>query len=502
MPTCGENPSVKNEANAQIYFSDVFGVDKEALEEYGAFNISLITDLPLFIDPFLLFNSNDEQYCRLHESIIEYMRFLKKTSIDGSVRPELLRQWFAFPEVYQNWLGFSKLGNRGRGLGKGFAKALHRNFATVFKDFGEETVTQSSHIEKLCLIQSGIGRDMLSDFTTNLVKGHLCEFTQQFARMHLSNLQRKVFSVRHVRFNYETVSWEIGQFELPVFGHEYVLLTPKDILTRDEAWINRTDLIDQFQDIAYALPDADLRAQVNEYLMRVLPKDPKSKKETDVAIGWAIEKFPQVLDYYVREKENTGDNASSFARERVDLVRGLLVDQVRNFVQHILGPAGFYHIGQDTYEDAKQRLLFLRDVIENKGGHRLFYWQGKPIQREEDLQILFRLTWFGSISDASREVNDGRGPADYKVSRGAGDKTIVEFKLAKNTQLERNLLNQTAVYEKASDSTKPSLKAILYFDAQQFRRVNTILRRTGLQDSPHILLIDARSDNKPSGSKA
>jgi hypothetical protein len=34
-----------------IYFSDFFGVDPEILGRYGAFNISLASDLPLFIDP-------------------------------------------------------------------------------------------------------------------------------------------------------------------------------------------------------------------------------------------------------------------------------------------------------------------------------------------------------------------------------------------------------------------------------------------------------------------
>jgi hypothetical protein len=95
-----------------------------------------------------------------------------------------------------------------------------------------------------------------------------------------------------------------------------------------------------------------------------------------------------------------------------------------------------------------------------------------------------------------------RGPADFKVSRGARDKALVEFKLAKNTQLERNLTNQSEVYEKASDATHPSLKAILYFSDEQFERVIEILKRLKLQNSPHIILIDGRADNKPSGSKA
>ena len=40
-----------------VYFSDIFGIDEQILEKYGAFNISLVNDLPLFIDPFLLYAS-------------------------------------------------------------------------------------------------------------------------------------------------------------------------------------------------------------------------------------------------------------------------------------------------------------------------------------------------------------------------------------------------------------------------------------------------------------
>lgn len=43
-----------------VYFSDYFGVNIDDIDEYGAINISLINDLPLFIDPFLLFNSEKE----------------------------------------------------------------------------------------------------------------------------------------------------------------------------------------------------------------------------------------------------------------------------------------------------------------------------------------------------------------------------------------------------------------------------------------------------------
>jgi hypothetical protein len=490
-------------AVTKIYFSDFFDLDPGVVEAFGAFDVSLINDLPLFVDPFLLFNSKNPRYQELHGEIIRYMRFLKEVTLRGPVPSFLVDAWFSFKEVKQNWLGFSQSGNAGHGLGRDFARTLHRNFSTAFRDFGEETVTRSSHLEKLCLIKDGVGRDTLSDFTTNLIKGYLAEFTQEFGRQSLPQARRRKVSVTRVGFNYQTESWMHGTFELPFIDGDFVLLTPKDMLTKDEAWINRPELLNHFVEIANALPDGALRAQVNNYLRQVLPIDPRaSRKEVQQAIARTVEQFPNVLDYYIRTKEDDGDRAVSVAHQRVELTQAQFVEAVRWLVGSLLAPGGFYSIPANTYEEAKQRLLFLKDVIENKGGHRIFYVDGKPIERESDLQILYRLTWFATPSDVSREVNDGRGPADFKASRGAPDKTLVEFKLAKNTQLERNLVRQTPIYEKASDSTHPTLKAILFFDEAQLRRVLDILNRLGLAASPNVVLIDASADNKPSGSRA
>ena len=495
---------------ADIYFSDYFSVPPEAIREYGAFNVSLINDLPLFIDPFLLFNSKNETYQQLHDRIISYMRFLKEVSLAGELPIPLMREWFTFPEVKQNWLGFSIAGNEGRGLGMDFARALYRNLRNVFSDFGNEVVTRSSHLEKLCLISDGVGRDNISDFTTNLIKEYLCDYTQTLALKYLDSSQRRRVTLRKVRFDYSTRSWATESFELP-FVHleepyphdDFVLLTPKDILSKDEAWINRPELLDRFPEIAYALPDDTLRAQINDYLLRAIPRGPKvSKKDVKEAMKRAVELFPQVLDYYIRDKEDSGDRATSYAEERVREAEAIFVDQLRVLVSNFLEPEGFYRLPYNTHEEALQRVMFIKDIIENKGGYRIFYVKGVPLQRETDLQILYRLTWFAATPDVTREANDGRGPADFKVSRGASDKTIIEFKLAKNTQLERNLQNQCKAYEAASDTTHPSIKVVLYFNDLELEKVHRILRRLGLEHDQNIVLIDACDSNKPSGSRA
>ena len=86
--------------------------------------------------------------------------------------------------------------------------------------------------------------------------------------------------------------------------------------------------------------------------------------------------------------------------------------------------------------------MYLKDVIENNDGYRIFYLNSVAVERESDLQIMFRLTWAVSSFEVDGEINNGRGPVDFKISKGRSNKTIVEFKIASNTQLKRNLQNQ------------------------------------------------------------
>ena len=146
-------------------------------------------------------------------------------------------------------------------------------------------------------------------------------------------------------------------------------------------------------------------------------------------------------------------------------------------------------------------MLFLKHVIEDKDGYRLFYLNGKPVKREEHLQLLFKFTWFATVSDVNSEVNNGRGPVDFKISRGSWDKSLVEFKLSSNSKLRRNLERQVPIYEAASDTSK-SLKVICYFSTDELKKIQEVLSDLRLEGDPDIILIDARNDNKPSACNA
>ncbi len=361
------------------FISDYFGLNQEIFDEYGAFNVSIVNDLPLFIDPFLLFHSQKEEYVELHDQIIKYLIFLRDKSNAGANEIGLLRSWYCFPEVKQNWLGFSTSGNSGHGLGIKFARELHSNLHALFSDFGKEKITQGSHLEKVCLISSGVGRDNISDFTTNLIKGFLCNFTENFARTHLNPKDVRNISINNALFNFNTESWERRSYNLPWVNGDYVILTPKDMLTRDENWINKGDLIRSFESIPTAIPDADLRAQISNYFHSVLAKhkdrEASATERAEAAVRTMLN-FPQTVDYYIKQKEMEGDKATDISVENVLATEYLFVRQLMEIQKTLLAATDFYGVGITTYEEAHTRLKYLKDVIENKGGHQVFYRDG------------------------------------------------------------------------------------------------------------------------------
>jgi hypothetical protein len=482
-----------------IYFSDVFNIEQELIEEYGAFDLALVNDLPLFLDPFLLFDSKKPEVRDLHDEIIKYLVFIKDRVRAGELTEGTVAQWLLFPEVKQNWLGFSLRGNRGTGLGKKFADTLAIGFKRVFSNFGDETLTEGVHLEKLGLLSGGVGRDHLSDFTTNLIKGYLLKYTETLAMAHLQSTQRKSVHVERVSFNYETRRWESGVFTLPWHNEDYVLLTPCEILTRDEAWINQGDMVNQFYKLRFSLPDEHLRLQVDEHFCQQINEKSDFTERKAAALN-TIERFTEVIDHYIKWKEENAAEAHVVSDKKVRETHKQFVENVRALVQGHLVGTEFYERG-DSHDEALARVKYLKHVIEDNDGYRVFYVAGQPVKREADLHIMFRLTWYATVFDVNAEVNNGRGPVDYKVSKGSKNASLVEFKLASNSSLSRNLEKQVEVYANANQ-TKKAIKVILYFSELELEKVKRILRKLKLLDCADIVLIDAGRDNKDSGSKA
>jgi len=475
----------------KLLFSNYFDIDESILSNYGALNICLSSDLPLFIDPFLLFASKKTEYIDLHEKVVKHLLLLKDYATENNGH-DVNIDLFRFPEIKQNWLGMSKYGNGGKGLGKKFADGAITAFNGFYKSFGEEIITVETHIEKLTLLNKGVGKDFISDFTTNLIQEYLLEYTQKFALKYLDESQIKEFSIR-CSFNEITKTWQPKTFKLPYFFREingdFIILTPLDILTIDDAIINNTDFYSNFDNITKSLPNRTLRTAVNDYFKSRLPKKPTSRDKQG-AFYKTIIKFPDLVDYYIKLKEDNKTKIGSVSITKIDEIRTKLVEVFTPLCELLNKNSDFYKVLPSSYDEALKRANYLKDVIENNDGYRIFYDGSEPIAKEDTIQRIFRLTWYASPFDVNSEVNNGRGPADYKVSFGSGDSTIVEFKLAKSSSLKNNLENQTDIYKTASKSAK-DISVILCYTIPEIKKVNKVLKELNMENYENVIVIDA-----------
>lgn len=499
-----------------MFFSDYFGVEKSKLKEYGALDISLDCDLPLFIDPMLIFNSDKEEYKELHKGIVKYFNFLYEKSNSGLTEKEILA-WFNFSEVPNNWLGYSLEGNSGLALGKKYALFLHSKIGFVIDN---HNITKGQHIEKSMLLYEGTGRDKISDLTVNLIKGFLCEYTQKFAREYLSEDCCEDFYVEKAYFNYDTESFVSEQYYLPSFINrkgekEFVLLTPLDLLRKEEQTLNKKSFISNFYRVRDSIDNPSLRTYVDNYIGKAIKEyqenQLKNKKkpnentirriEKDCFLELANKELPELYDYFIKLQEDNPEELRSICdMERLDFEE--FVSKISVFANAFNAKQYIKVVPKTSREEARNRLKYLKHMIEDCDLYKELYNNGERIAKEENLQRLFRLVWCDTTRKIDAEANNGRGAADFIISNGRDDQVVVEFKLASNSKLS-HVFTQVKIYEAANES-KESLIAVFCFTEAEINAVNSMLKQTKKDNfvGESIFIIDCRNDNKKSASIA
>lgn len=494
-------------------FSEYFNIKLEDIQKYGAIDISLVADIPMFIDPILIFNSNKKEYKQLHEDIIKYMYFLAEKA-KNKLDDKEIKTWFTFKEVCNNWLGFSMSGNKGQALNIGFGKTLYENISFILNN---NNISDGIHSEKIMLLYPGNGKDKISDMTVNLIKGYLCKYTEKFTKKYITEKAKK-FIVEKVGFNYETGTFTSNKYYLPYVinekgKEEYVLLTPKDMLRSDEPSINRTDFLKNMDLVRESIDNDSLRIQLNDYLNKAiqeyhakcenLNKKPKESEENKIKKE-CFEEFSnnhkEVYDYYVRLKENSKDEIESKSLDEVSIQLKKFDENVKYLADIIDKNKKLFNSSSNSYEEAKTRIEFFKHRIEDNDCYKLFYNDYEQIiTTENDLQRMFKFVWHKSIFKDDAETNNGRGPADFVISMGSTDVTVIEFKLAKNTNLD-HVFEQVKIYKKANNTEK-HIVVIFYFSDREYEKALKSLKETDTENivNENVFLIDCRI--KESASK-
>lgn len=201
-------------------FSEHFDLSKSQ-GELDFVDVRLTTDLPLFVDPFAISQRVDRWSQDAHAHLLAFFQQLVDRIRSGRRQDarNLLRH---LSEPNETRLGLSRGRPQGAGIGSFQADQL-------FRALEASNAVQTGFINSLeeCeLMIEGIGRDKISDLTTNVLRGKLATYTLEQCKLH-GVPTRQVGLAPY--FSLEMRDWVNEYLELPVAGSEPILLVPKAI---------------------------------------------------------------------------------------------------------------------------------------------------------------------------------------------------------------------------------------------------------------------------------
>ncbi len=254
-------------------------------------------DLPVGIDPFLLFKSRYPDFAMLHARILNaFNAGLEAVRQD---KLEEARYLLDFPEVAEIGLGnAAKKGKRGSGVGTYLTELI----VETLRDSQPLMERGIHHIEEMQLVSLGIGPDRISDIAANLIKSYLIEYTQKQAGIWSLPLASGV-PVAHV-YDPSSMTWNDGYYDLPLspVDNSPILLVPRR-LVRALPWINYNDFFRL--EFAVYLRAKRVRGSLSRPTQVESREAEAKKKEVTAAIRADVEK----VDHYVKGKEAASSEA-------------------------------------------------------------------------------------------------------------------------------------------------------------------------------------------------
>jgi hypothetical protein len=361
-----------------------------------------VEDLPLCIDPFLLYKSRDPELRRLHDLVVRHfgagVDAIRRGNIDEAERI------LDFPEVSEIGFGYGSKNKRGSGLGTILQKLLIDSL-TMSPAILERGVR---HVEEMQLISPGIGPDRVGDIASNILKSYLIDYTQRQCAIHDIPIERNV-PLEHV-FDPGDGVWQDGYFDLPINASDGrpVLLVPRRIV-RQLPWIN-------YENFA--------KTEFRAYLAAKNPasgiRGTHSPSKTEVTSTSRVK--TSLIDNYVRQREQMAAEAQPFLPPLKDDSKSTgdaLLTRLREI------PAG--QAFADSYQRAVLDIVtfaFCPDLIDGR-------LEQRTIEGTERRDILFTNDSDDSFFDYVRNTHDA---------------LLIMFEAKNVSELTMAALNQAATY--------------------------------------------------------
>lgn len=424
-----------------IKFSEQFNVSSSAIESTGVFDVILDVDTRVFIDPALLELCTEPEFVGARSKIENY--FSKIITLLRHSRKSDDMYWrradslLKFTELSGTCFGYSQNGTGGNAIGSVLRGAILK----TIKELMNEGETDPVLFELLGVFQEGIGCDRVSDLITFILREEILKYTQRVVTM---------ASIPTI-----TVSFNSRQYLTCLNPHNNkpLLLIPSTILSP-------LPIADNFDDIDRICQENErVRQEINAYFN--LGRKNKLHKTQILSLMHSSLSFRTALvNAYKTVPKNTYDFSNDPAGEYAWLAAA------REYVSKY--PLSLTDLPLETTDDVLSVARAICDrfkmLVENNGLSKLLYDSTGAPKHESAAQLLF----FGVADsycdanniDLTKEGNNGRGPVDFKLSRGSKEKVVVETKLTSNSQLRHGIEIQLPIYMK-QEKTKQAIYLII-----------------------------------------
>ena len=439
------------------------------LEELKVFDALIDEDSNFFINILRLKKTEVPEFIGSYEKINEFFKeiatLLKYSKEPGDKLYRTALRKFKFSEVRGINLGFSK-GRQGSGFGPKLSKQIIDDAYEIIKSGSD----QPEIFHLVSLFEDNVGPDRLSDMIATLIYEDIKLYT------------KRIYS----DLNVTTKEYPTLKFESEIVINPYknceLLLLPIDIL--QELPIARS-----WDDVERVISENQLiRAQLNEIIGHEWRKLATSRKKQYMRdyIFMNPEILADLIKSYRESEIDEVDVNSNFEYYTSKLLKTMLTE---------FGPINLEM--KDSFESAMEILNEFKLWVEMKKGYEVIL-NTSSRKEEKIVQSLIHASAnyyckFYNL-DISPESNTGRGPVDFKISRG-NDKTVIEIKLTSNEKCVHGFSVQIEEYA-FSEETKNKI-FVLVDNGKNSNRVKQVSEkyheRLGVGDNPATLfIIDAK----------
>lgn len=439
------------------------------LENLGVFDTLLDMDSNYFINIKRLKVTEVPEFSRSYDKINKYfgdIGTLLKSS--NNKEDKLFRtaiKKFNFPEVRGINLGFSK-GKYGAGFGKTLKEQIMKDAYDIIKSGSEQP--EIFHLTSL--FEENVGPDRLSDMIASLIYDDIVVYTKKICVTLDINKEK-----------YPHIEFENGLMINPYKKCELLFL-PVDLL-------HELPIAKDWDDIDRVCSENEaIKSEINELVGEKWKKITVSQKK--YYMKEFIFKNPTILQKVISNYKATAVNQYDI-NKNVDY----LIEKIIHIILKESNVVPESH--KDSYDSTLEILDGYKHWVENQKGYSVL--EGVSSKNAEKIvqRTLHGLANYYCDSnglDISPESNTGRGPVDFKISRGT-DKTVIEIKLTSNGQILHGFEVQIEEYAVSEGAEN---KIFLIVDngvhSERIQQVEaSYQRRESLNENPaQIIIIDAK----------